>query len=65
MLMCSGDMTLVPTEWTDVLGRSYVQSDVPHTCRNWSKLRAFVDARFGGPEEVPESDEKKHAGHGL
>ncbi|KAL6792165.1 hypothetical protein GGI42DRAFT_346536 [Trichoderma sp. SZMC 28013] len=28
--MCSGDMTLIPTEWTDYLGRNYVNSDVPH-----------------------------------
>ncbi|KAK4444366.1 hypothetical protein QBC34DRAFT_360343 [Podospora aff. communis PSN243] len=66
MLMCHGDMTLIPTEWTGFLGRNYVNSDVPHTCRNFGKLRDWVVSRHNGSRTVPESDEKHHAkGHGL
>lgn len=60
MLMCSGDMTLIPTEWTSHLGRNYVNSDVPHTCRNFGKLRDAVVARRFGSTRVEETTEKKH-----
>ncbi|KAF3067689.1 hypothetical protein CFAM422_008577 [Trichoderma lentiforme] len=60
MLMCSGDMTLIPTEWTDYLGRNYVNSDVPHTCRNFAKLRDWVVSRHNGSTMVPESSVKHH-----
>ena len=63
MLMCHGDMTLIPTEWTDYLGRNYVNSDVPHTCRNFGKLRDWVVSRHNGSRMVPESDERRHRGH--
>lgn len=64
MLMCGGDMTLIPTEWTDQLGHNYVQADVPHTCRNFEKLHSFVKSRRDGPDAVPESSERKHASPG-
>ncbi|KAK0755807.1 hypothetical protein N5P37_011681 [Trichoderma harzianum] len=60
MLMCSGDMTLIPTEWTDYLERNYVNSDVPHTCRNFAKLRDWVVSRHNGSTMVPESSVKHH-----
>ena len=63
MLMCAGDMTLIPTEWTDHLGRNYVNSDVPHTCRKFDKLRDWVVSRHNGTRMVPESMEKHHGKH--
>jgi len=59
-LMCSGDMTLIPTMWSDHIQRNYVESDVPHTCRNFGKLRDWLTRRWG-PDRVEETDIKKHA----
>ncbi|KAF2102100.1 hypothetical protein NA57DRAFT_73537 [Rhizodiscina lignyota] len=47
-IMCSGDLTPVPTKSYDVLdGVSvrYVNSNYPHTCRNFDSIRNWVDER--------------------
>lgn len=61
MLMCGGDMTPIPTVWTDKSQRNYVHSDVPHSCRDFSQLREFLAVRGpGGTDEPPASSLKKH-----
>ncbi|KAK4059869.1 hypothetical protein Trihar35433_10413 [Trichoderma harzianum] len=52
--------TIIHQEWTDYLGRNYVNSDVPHTCRNFAKLRDWVVSRHNGSTMVPESSVKHH-----
>ena len=46
--MCSGDMTVIPTRYNKLRNKSYVESDVTHTCRNFELLREFVKERFNG-----------------
>ena len=41
-LMCTGDLTPIPVRWHEALGRPYVDSDKPHTCRNFSALQSWV-----------------------
>lgn len=51
-IMCSGDMTPIPTKYYPALGRNYVDSDVPHTCRNFEALHTWVMDRYDGPGAV-------------
>ncbi|KAF3762727.1 hypothetical protein M406DRAFT_263533 [Cryphonectria parasitica EP155] len=51
-IMCSGDMTPIPTKYYSGLGRNYVDSDVPHTCRNFAALHDWVVARYDGAEAI-------------
>ncbi|EMD91267.1 hypothetical protein COCC4DRAFT_35178 [Bipolaris maydis ATCC 48331] len=44
-LMCHADLTPVPVIWYPGYGRSFVQSDVYHTCRDWNAIREFVSSR--------------------
>ncbi|KAF2104954.1 hypothetical protein NA57DRAFT_71153 [Rhizodiscina lignyota] len=45
-IMCSGDLTPIPTKFYDFLGGfRYVDSNYPHTCRNFGKIREWVDER--------------------
>lgn len=44
--MCAGDLTPIPVMHYDLLGGfGYVDSDVPHTCRNFDAIRAWTDGR--------------------
>lgn len=43
--MCSGDLAPIPTRWESALGRAYTDSDQVHTCRDFSKIREWVDQR--------------------
>ncbi|KAH8807268.1 hypothetical protein F5884DRAFT_880154 [Xylogone sp. PMI_703] len=52
-IMCAGDMSLTPTRYNPSLGRSYIESDVKHTCRNFGALRQFLSDRFNGSKAVP------------
>lgn len=58
-VMCAGDMTPIPTKYYPGKGRNYVLSDVPHTCRNFDKLREWQWSRFAGgsAEVLPDSEE--------
>lgn len=47
-IMCSGDMTPIPTKYNHGRKHSYVDSDVPHTCRNFNVLREWLSARYNG-----------------
>lgn len=51
-VMCSGDMTPIPTKYYPALGRNYVDSDRPHTCRNFAKLQRWMVDRYEGPSAV-------------
>ncbi|KAK0718662.1 hypothetical protein B0T26DRAFT_713864 [Lasiosphaeria miniovina] len=51
-IMCSGDMTPIPTKFYPSLGRNYVESDVPHTCRDVEPLRRWMVDRYEGPSAV-------------
>jgi hypothetical protein len=51
-IMCSGDMTAIGTKYYPGLGRNYVDSDVPHTCRNFERLRDWMVDRYDGPGAV-------------
>ncbi|KAL2060607.1 hypothetical protein VTL71DRAFT_9248 [Oculimacula yallundae] len=37
-LMCHADLSPIPVIWYPGHGRSFVQSDVVHTCRNWDDV---------------------------
>lgn len=54
--MCAGDMTPVPVKYYAPLHKSYVNSDVVHTCRNFQLLREWLSDRF---DEEPDEDTKK------
>ncbi|CZR52525.1 uncharacterized protein PAC_02402 [Phialocephala subalpina] len=45
-LMCHADLTPIPVIWYEGHGRSFVQSDVVHTCRNWGVVREYVKERY-------------------
>ncbi|KIN09130.1 hypothetical protein OIDMADRAFT_108896 [Oidiodendron maius Zn] len=44
-LMCHADLTPIPVIWYEGHRRSFVQSDVVHTCRNWDRVQEFMDTR--------------------
>ncbi|RDW64608.1 hypothetical protein BP6252_10259 [Coleophoma cylindrospora] len=44
-LMCHADLTPIPVIWYEGHGRSFVQSDVVHTCRNWDLVQEFKNFR--------------------
>ncbi|CAE7215985.1 hypothetical protein CFE70_009978 [Pyrenophora teres f. teres 0-1] len=44
-LMCHADLTPIPVIWYSGYGRSFVQSDVVHTCRDWDAIKEFVASR--------------------
>ncbi|CZR55583.1 uncharacterized protein PAC_05471 [Phialocephala subalpina] len=47
-VMCSGDLTPVPTRYYESVGRNYADSDVLHTCRNFGDLREWMNERYDG-----------------
>ncbi|KAM7214393.1 protein of unknown function (DUF3328) domain containing protein [Rhypophila decipiens] len=51
-IMCHGDMTPIPTKYYKGLGRNYVLSDAPHTCRNFEKLQSWMMERYNGSTQV-------------
>ncbi|KAK3387941.1 hypothetical protein B0H63DRAFT_509629 [Podospora didyma] len=51
-VMCSGDMTPIGTRYYPGLGRNYVESDVPHTCRSIEPLRRWMVDRYDGGSAV-------------
>ncbi|KAH8891214.1 hypothetical protein GQ53DRAFT_823846 [Thozetella sp. PMI_491] len=55
-IICSGDMTPIPTVYYPASDHNYVDSDVPHTCRNFGRLRDWLWERFNGSLSVPPSE---------
>lgn len=51
-IMCSGDMTPIPTKFYATLGRNYVDSDALHTCRNFEGLHSWTMDRYEGSNAV-------------
>jgi hypothetical protein len=48
-VMCSGDLTPIPTRYVPALRRNYVDSDFPpHTCRNFDKIHQWIMERAHG-----------------
>lgn len=47
--MCAGDISPIPVKYhpnSAVGEKSYVYSDVPHTCRNFDKIQKWMLDRF-------------------
>ncbi|PMD48881.1 hypothetical protein L207DRAFT_415190 [Hyaloscypha variabilis F] len=52
-IMCSGDMSVVPTRYYPGIEHNYIDSDVFHTCRKFEDLRSWVWERYNGSLAVP------------
>ena len=52
LAMCNADLTPVPTQYFDGLGRSYINSSREHTCRDFSEVRLWATERFNGSMAV-------------
>ena len=50
--MCAGDMTPIPTKYYKSIDRNYVDSDYPHTCRNFEKLQEWMVDRYDGKSAI-------------
>jgi hypothetical protein len=48
MIMCNADMTPIPSRYFPGIKQNYIDSDQPHTCRNFEKLRDWVTERYNG-----------------
>lgn len=61
-IMCSGDMTAIGTRYYPGLGKNYVYSDEPHTCRDFEKLQDWMVDRYDGPGAVlPAETRRSHS----
>ncbi|EGP85705.1 uncharacterized protein MYCGRDRAFT_29302, partial [Zymoseptoria tritici IPO323] len=48
-IQCQSDITLNPTRWWPALGgtgRNFIDTDRPHTCRNFGKIREWAHGRY-------------------
>ncbi|KAF7186667.1 Cyclochlorotine biosynthesis protein R [Pseudocercospora fuligena] len=52
-IMCNADLTPIPSRFYLSLGDNYIDSDQPHTCRNWNRIRDWVSERYNGSLAVP------------
>jgi len=52
LAMCSADLTPVPTQWFEGLGRNYINSSREHTCRDFSQVRQWATDRISGSSAV-------------
>lgn len=48
MIMCSADLTPIPSRFFIGIDQNYIISDLPHTCRNWDNIRSWVSERYNG-----------------
>lgn len=48
MVLCNGDLTPIPTRFYKALDHNYIDSDRPHTCRNWPRIRDWIWERHNG-----------------
>ncbi|KAJ7158987.1 hypothetical protein C8R43DRAFT_994656 [Mycena crocata] len=55
-VMCQGDLTPLPSQRFENVGKNYLDSDRTHTCRDFSQIREFVHMRYNQSltgDEVP------------
>ncbi|KAI1347179.1 hypothetical protein F5Y01DRAFT_319015 [Xylaria sp. FL0043] len=48
MIQCNADMTIIPTRWYGSIDQNYIDSDMTHTCRDFTKVREWVSSRYNG-----------------
>ncbi|KAK8041679.1 hypothetical protein PG993_006202 [Apiospora rasikravindrae] len=48
VILCAGDLTPIPSVYFMGIENNYINSDRPHTCRNFKKIRDWVSERFNG-----------------
>jgi len=51
-LMCSADTSVIVWQWSDVHHRVVERTDVPHSCRNFTKIQDWVQSRSVNPETL-------------
>ncbi|WDK18394.1 hypothetical protein CGRA01v4_09679 [Colletotrichum graminicola] len=51
-VMCNADLTPIPSVYYLGVGDNYINSDRPHTCRNFQRIRDWVSDRFNGTSRV-------------
>jgi hypothetical protein len=56
--MCNSDLTPIPSRFYPSIDQNYIDSDRPHTCRNFAKVRDWVSERYNGTLAVPRADGK-------
>ncbi|EQB52824.1 hypothetical protein CGLO_07514 [Colletotrichum gloeosporioides Cg-14] len=52
LLVCTADLTPIPSTYRLGLGTNYINTDRPHTCRSFPKIVDFVKKRFNGTLRV-------------
>ncbi|KAF0319653.1 hypothetical protein GQ607_013133 [Colletotrichum asianum] len=52
LLVCTADLTPIPSTYRLGLGTNYINTDRPHTCRSFPKIVDFVKERFNGTLRV-------------
>ncbi|KAJ7464065.1 hypothetical protein FB451DRAFT_1492234 [Mycena latifolia] len=45
-IMCQGDLTAMPTQFFELAGKSYLDADRTHMCRDFTRLREFGTLRY-------------------
>ncbi|KAJ7151366.1 hypothetical protein C8R43DRAFT_486944 [Mycena crocata] len=45
-VMCQGDLTPLPSQRFEKVGKNYLDSDRTHVCRDFSQIRQFVSMRY-------------------
>ncbi|KAI0905868.1 hypothetical protein F4823DRAFT_609400 [Ustulina deusta] len=48
MIQCYSDMTIIPTRYFESVGHNYIDSNRPHTCRDFTKIREWASSRYNG-----------------
>ncbi|KAI1148706.1 hypothetical protein F4825DRAFT_454176 [Nemania diffusa] len=48
LIQCSSDMTIIPTRYFESVGHNYIDSNRPHTCRDFTKIREWASNRYNG-----------------
>lgn len=50
-VMCAGDVTPIPVKYVASINKSYVYSDVVHTCRNFDMIQSWMLETFNAQPE--------------
>jgi hypothetical protein len=53
-IQCHGDLTPIPERWWDSAQRSYSDTGLTHTCRDFGALRGWMTKRHNGSTAVAE-----------